>query len=81
VERIVSTVAAIAAGLVANQALKLVWKGITGHTPPDDEKDADAPIPEIVIFAAVSGALVALARTYANRGAHKWLASGAVPKQ
>lgn len=80
-ERVVSTVAAVAAGLIANQGLKLLWKGITGHTPPDDEKDSDAPIAEIVIFAAVSGALVALARTYANRGAHKWLASGTVPKR
>lgn len=79
-ERVVTLVASIGAGLVTSKVLSLAWKGITGHEPPEDEKDAEAPIAEIVLFAAVSGALVALARTYANRGAAKWLAGGQVQK-
>lgn len=77
-EKVVTAVATIAAGLVANKVLGVAWKGITGHEPPMDEKDGDLPVAEVVIFAAVSGALVALARVYANRGAAKWLASGDV---
>lgn len=75
-ERVVRTVATLAAGLVTSKVLKVVWKKVTGHEPPEDEKDQDLPLAEIVIFAAISGALVALARTYADRGATKWLTSG-----
>ena len=75
-QKVVTTVAVIVAGLVANKVLGAAWKGVTGHEPPLDEKDGEAPIAEIVLFAAISGALVALARAYANRGATKWLASG-----
>lgn len=75
-QKVVTTIAVIVAGLVANKALGAAWKGVTGHEPPLDEKNDEAPIAEIVLFAAISGALVALARAYANRGAAKWLASG-----
>ena len=79
-EKVVTAVATIAAGLVANKVLSAAWKGVTGHEPPVDEKNDEAPLTELVLFAAVSGALVALARAYANRGAAKWLASGDVQK-
>lgn len=79
-ERVITTIATIGAGLVANKVLGMAWKGVTGHAPPLDEKDGDFPLAEIVIFAAISGALVAFARVYANRGAAKWLTSGDVSR-
>lgn len=79
-DKVITAVATIVAGLVANKVLSAAWKGVTGHEPPVDEKDGDFPLAEIVIFAAISGAIVALARAYANRGAAKWLASGDIKK-
>ncbi len=78
--KVITTVATILAGLVANKVLGAAWKGVTGHEPPLDENDDEFPLAEIVLFAAISGALVALARSYANRGANKWLASGDIKK-
>ncbi|MGC0251902.1 DUF4235 domain-containing protein [Pseudactinotalea sp. Z1748] len=79
-ERVVTAVATIVAGLVANKVLGTAWKSVTGHEPPTDDKDGSMPIAEIVLFAAISSALVALVRAYASRGAHKWMSSGDVAR-
>ncbi len=77
VQKLVTTVAAIAAGFAANKLLSVGWKAVTGHEPPTgDADDGEISIGELVVFAAVSGAVVAFARTFATRGAAKWMASG-----
>ncbi|QDB80492.1 DUF4235 domain-containing protein [Georgenia sp. 311] len=71
--KIVSTGSAVVAGILANKLLDLGWKAVTGHAPPgDDDGDPSVSFTEIVVFAAVSGAVVGLTRQLAQRGAAKW---------
>ncbi|MFD1506201.1 DUF4235 domain-containing protein [Georgenia yuyongxinii] len=72
--------ALLLAGLVTDRALKLGWKALTGHEPPQDPDDPGVKMWEVVTFAAVSGALVGLSRQLALRGASKWY-SGPAAKQ
>lgn len=75
-QKLITTAAAVAAGFAANKALSAGWKAVTGHEPPTGDDDGEVSMGELVVFAAVSGAVVAFARTYATRGAAKWMASG-----
>ena len=61
----VVTIAALAAGLVAQKLVSAGWKFIRGTDPAKD----DSPLPEILIFAAVSAGTVAVAKTFAMRQA------------
>jgi len=71
--KIVSTGSAVVAGILANKLLDVGWKAVTGHAPPgDDGDDPGVSFTEIVVFAAVSGAVVGLSRQLAQRGAAKW---------
>ncbi|HLT83344.1 MAG TPA: DUF4235 domain-containing protein [Phototrophicaceae bacterium] len=71
--KIVSAGSAVVAGLLANKVLDVGWKLVTGHNPPgDDDNDPAVSLTEIVVFAAVSGAVVGLARQLAQTGAAKW---------
>ncbi|CAM3780441.1 DUF4235 domain-containing protein [Occultella aeris] len=80
-QKIVTTVAAIAAGFAANKLISLVWKGVTGHEPPTgDADDGEISLGELVVFAAVSGAVVAFARTFATRTTGKWMSRGEIKK-
>lgn len=69
--KLVSTVAGIGAGIAANQVLNKGWQVATGHNPPEED-DYSVSIVEIVVFAAVSGAVIGLARQLATRQAAKW---------
>lgn len=71
--KIVTTLAVMAAGFAATKALDLVWRSVTGHKPPTND-DQESSVREIVIFAAVSGALAALARAGATKAAARYLA-------
>lgn len=70
-QKIVTTLAVMAAGFAATKALDLVWRTATGHRPPS--KEDDASVREIVIFAAVSGAFAALARAGTTRAVTRYL--------
>ncbi|MFD1718782.1 DUF4235 domain-containing protein [Georgenia deserti] len=70
--KVVSTAATVGATMVATKAITTGWKVITGHAPPVDEDDPEVELWEAVAFAAVSGALLGLARHLALRGATKW---------
>ncbi len=71
--KIVSAGSAVVAGLLANKLIDIGWKVVTGHEPPsDDPNDPTVSITEIVVFAAVSGAVVGLSRQLAQAGAAKW---------
>ena len=71
-QKIVQTLAVMAAGFAATKVLDLVWRKATGHRPPTVGNDDDSTLREIVVFAAVSGALAALARAGAGRAAARW---------
>ena len=63
--QIVVTVAALAAGLVAQKVVSAGWRFIRGSEPGKD----DSPLPEILVFAAVSAATVAIAKNWATHRA------------
>ena len=71
--KIVSAGSAIAAGFLANKILDVGWKLVTGHEPPSDDPDnPSVSLTEIVVFAAVSGAVIGISRQLAQAGAAKW---------
>ncbi len=71
--KIFGIVVAGAAAWVAQKAITEAWKKATGHEPPNAEDDSDARIGEIVASAVLTGALVALARALATRGAARYM--------
>jgi Protein of unknown function (DUF4235) len=66
---LMSLVAVIGAAAVAKKALQTGWKTATGKNPPANPADPDVDMREAVAWAAVSGALVGLARMFAARRA------------
>jgi hypothetical protein len=62
--RVATTVAAVAAAFVAQRALVVAWRTVTGHQP---DEDVDSSLTEVVVFAAVSAATIAVARTLVSR--------------
>ncbi|WP_454296691.1 DUF4235 domain-containing protein [Salana multivorans] len=77
-DKIVRILATMAARFVATRLLDLTWRAITGHKPPVDGEEEGSSLREVVIFAAVSGAIAALARAYASRGATRYIAKRSV---
>jgi hypothetical protein len=65
--QVVVTLAALAAGLVAQKAVSTAWRFVRGSEPGDD----DSPLPEILVFAAVSAATVAVAKNWATHRASR----------
>ncbi|MGH3346419.1 MAG: DUF4235 domain-containing protein [Nocardioides sp.] len=64
-----SLVSVLGAAMVAKKALNTGWKAATGKTPPANPADPDVDVKEAVAWAAVSGALIGLARMFAARRA------------
>lgn len=64
-----SLVSALGAATVAKKVLNKGWTAATGKTPPANPADPGVQIWEAVLWAAVSGTLVALARMLATRKA------------
>ena len=64
-----SVVAVLGAAAVAKKALNTGWKAATGKNPPANPADPDVAVKEAVAWAALSGALIGLARMAAARRA------------
>ncbi|WP_182112408.1 MULTISPECIES: DUF4235 domain-containing protein [unclassified Actinotalea] len=62
---------ALGAAWLANQLIDRSWNKVLGHKPPKAEDPGDARVGEVLASAAISGAIVALARVLATRGAAK----------
>lgn len=67
VAKLATTGATLLASLVAKKATDGTWSFVTGKEVPDNPDDPDIDIKEAVLFALLSGALIALARMLANR--------------
>ena len=59
---------------VAKKGLNTSWKAATGKNPPANPADPDVDLWEAVLWAAVSGTAVELARMLATRQAAKYYA-------
>lgn len=71
VTKVAVTVAALAAAFVAQRAVNLAWRTVTGSSGVHDD---DSPLPEVMLFAALSAGTIAVARTWASRKAKAYLA-------
>ncbi len=71
---LMSMVAVLGAAAVAKKGLGTGWKAATGKTPPSNPADPDVEVREAVAWAAVSGALIGLARMFAARRAANYFA-------
>ena len=64
-----SLASALGAAALAKKGLDTSWKAATGKQPPENPADPDVDLWEAVIWAGISGTLVALARMLAQRRA------------
>ena len=67
--KIMGGIAAVVATLVADQALDAGWRAVTGAQPPTIPEDPDSSWREAIAWAALSGAVIGLARLVATRKA------------
>ncbi len=72
---------ALVAGVVVARMLDAAWATATGHKPPTRPENPDIGGPEALMWAAVSGMAIGVAKTYATRrAAQYWVKStGEVP--
>ena len=71
---IFSLVAALLGATVARKSLTKAWQTATGKNPPANPADPDVDLWEAVLWAAVSGTVVQLARMLATRRAANYYA-------
>lgn len=71
IAKLVGIGAALVAAWAAQQLINAIWTRGLGHRPPKPEDEGDARFAEIAIAATVTGAVIALARVLATRGATK----------
>lgn len=69
-----SLVAALLAATLARKGLNATWKAATGKEPPANPADPQVAMAEALLWAAVSGTLVAVARMLATRRAANYYA-------
>lgn len=64
---------ALAAAWVAQQLVGGLWRVSVGHKPPKAEDAGDHRLSEVILAASLTGAVVALSRVLATRGAAKFI--------
>ena len=70
ISKLIGTAAALAAAMLAQKTVGALWKSFTGHPLPSPEDETgEAGLLEIAAAAVISGAVVALVRVLAIRGA------------
>ncbi|HEY0119667.1 MAG TPA: DUF4235 domain-containing protein [Cellulomonas sp.] len=65
--RLAGVGAGLAAAWLAHRVVDALWRRTMGHATPSAD-DEDAPLAELAVATALSGALVALTRLLATRG-------------
>lgn len=80
-EKLLTAGAVALAGLVAGKVLEKGWSLVTGHDAPIDFDDGETTISEFVIYAAVSGAVLALARAATQNRTKKMFVAAAEKAQ
>ncbi len=74
--RLVGTSSALVAGVAAARVLDIIWATATGRRPPSTPESPDIGQSEAMIWAAISGMAIGVAKTYATRRAARyWLRS------
>ena len=80
--KVLSAVSAVAAAAAADRTLTLLWRGATGDRPPTIPEDPETNWTEAVAWAALSGAVMGVARMIATREAAQYYvkSTGSLPK-
>ena len=73
--RVATTVAALAAAFVAERALTVAWRTVTGRAP---DLDDDSALGEVLVFAAISAATIAVARSLASSKVRAYMGRGSL---
>ena len=73
VARGVGLAVALGAAWVAQQVVSAGWRAVLGHKPPKPEDEGDTRFGEVAVAAAITGAVIGLARVLATRGAAKFI--------
>ena len=78
-----SLVAGLGSAAVTRMLLDRSWKVAAGKNPPENPADPDVSIGEAVMWAAISGTLIGVARMLASRRAAHYYAksTGHLPPQ
>lgn len=73
--KLVGAGVAVGAAWAAQKVLDRAWVAAAGHEPPTPEsQDDDISLREVLLAAAITGAVVALARALATRGTARFAA-------
>lgn len=72
--KITGGIVAVAAAWAVQKVVSTAWRAASGHRPPKPEDGDDSGLAEIAAAAALTGALVALSRVLATRGAARFAA-------
>ena len=68
-----AAVATLASGFVAEKVVALGWRAVTGRPAPREEDQLlNYKLAEVIAFAVISGATIALVRELGLRQAAKW---------
>jgi hypothetical protein len=67
-----SLAAALGGAAVARKAIDRAWQISTGRKPPENPADPDVQVWEAVAWVTTTGAVVALARMFAQRRAARY---------
>lgn len=70
--RMLGTGSALVAGVAAARALDALWHTATGRKPPSTPESPDIAHREALVWAAVSGMAIGVAKTYATRRAARY---------
>ncbi len=70
--RMLGTGSALAAGVAAARLLDALWHTATGRKPPSTPESPDIAHGEALVWAAVSGMAIGVAKTYATRRAARY---------
>ena len=65
--KIVGTALAVGSASVAKKVSEGGWKAVMASDPPANPEDPDTTLAEAIAWAAISGAIIALARMLATR--------------
>lgn len=78
--KVTAAAATLASGFVADKVVALGWRAITGHQAPREEDQVlEYKLMEVVAFAVISGAAIALTRQLGLRQAAKWYVKRRAP--
>ena len=72
IDKIATTAVIAGAAFAASKIFEFGWKAVTKRPVPAEDAD-DVTMASLVVFAATSAAVAAVAQRYAYKGTQKWL--------